>query len=438
MKLHKLNLTNFRGIKQLDIDFESDITVLAGVNGVGKSSILNALSVLLSQTLPKFTPSKSKSIHFIDEDIYWNYKYISALTLINIEDIMLNSMVWYDFSNEQSLIIQQDLNEGEFNQTNYTDILMNRKLTGDFKTGVKETLDKLNQFRFHANSPLAIFFSTRRQLPGKPGKLSAMAPLSPTDAYNRSLEDREVTLRDFLMWYRAQESISINTKNKRSNILNSLLKAIQLFLPEFTGINVVEYNSKTSLQIQKRNQIINSHQLSDGERGLLALVLDITRRLSIANPSVDDPIKDGIALVMIDEIELHLHPDWQRSVISRLMKVFPNCQFIVTTHSPQVLGQVEPKNIRLLSKDESGEIVCTTPTQSFGMDSNWILQHIMGTNHRERNTEKKLDEIYHAIDNEQYNEALSLVTELRNSIGDFPDLQGASAMLDSIRLLEGK
>lgn len=78
-------------------------------------------------------------------------------------------------------------------------------------------------------------------------------------------------------------------------------------------------------------------QLSDGEKCTLALFGDIARRLAIANPSLDDPLQ-GDGVVLIDELELHMHTSWQRKVISMLKKTFPNIQFIITTHSPQILG----------------------------------------------------------------------------------------------------
>jgi predicted ATP-binding protein involved in virulence len=86
--------------------------------------------------------------------------------------------------------------------------------------------------------------------------------------------------------------------------------------------------------------------LSDGEKCLLAMVGDLARRLAIANPDYPDALQ-GEAIVLIDEIELHLHPSWQRNIIPALKRTFPKCQFIITTHSPQVLSYIQPKNIYL-------------------------------------------------------------------------------------------
>ena len=86
-------------------------------------------------------------------------------------------------------------------------------------------------------------------------------------------------------------------------------------------------------------------QLSDGERGILALVLDLTRRLAQANPHLDDPAAEAEAVVLIDEIDLHLHPTWQRTIMAYLSERFPRTQFVVTAHSPLVVQAASDANI---------------------------------------------------------------------------------------------
>ena len=84
------------------------------------------------------------------------------------------------------------------------------------------------------------------------------------------------------------------------------------------------------------------------KKSLLALVGDIARRLILANPSLENPLY-GEGIVLIDEIELHLHPKWQREVINKLREVFPNIQFILTTHSPQVISEISRECLHILS-----------------------------------------------------------------------------------------
>lgn len=126
---------------------------------------------------------------------------------------------------------------------------------------------------------------------------------------------------------------------------------------------------------------------------------------------------------------------WQRQVIRRLCDVFKTCQFVITTHSPQVIGQVRAKKLRLLSHDKSGKVVLTSASQAFGMDSSWVLQNIMGVPARDYETEQELSKVFDAIDDGQYEAARTLAEKMRVEVGDFPDLQEAFALLDRFELL---
>tara|TARA_R110000850_G_scaffold86975_1_gene187142 strand:- start:321 stop:977 length:657 start_codon:yes stop_codon:yes gene_type:complete len=175
-------------------------------------------------------------------------------------------------------------------------------------------------------------------------------------------------------------------------------------------------------------------QLSDGERGLIALVFDLTRRLAIANPNLENPIAEGGALVLIDEIELHLHPKWQRDVLRRLQDTFKACQFVVTTHSPLVLGEVPARCVRFLEFVE-GKVSVIEPTEAYGMDANSILQEFMGASVRNRKVEDELKGLFELIDQERFDEARSTIEALERQLGeDEPELTRASAL---IRFLGG-
>jgi predicted ATP-binding protein involved in virulence len=186
--------------------------------------------------------------------------------------------------------------------------------------------------------------------------------------------------------------------------------------------------------VEKGGRSLFLEQLSDGERGLLALVFDLVRRLAIANPNSDNPIADGVGLVLIDEIELHLHPKWQRDVLQRLRDIFKGCQFVVTTHSPLVLGEVPARCVRFLEFMD-GKVTVTVPTEAYGMDANRILQEFMGAPVRSRKVDAELSVLFELIDKEQFDEARAAIAALESKLGeDEPELTRASSL---IRFLEG-
>jgi predicted ATP-binding protein involved in virulence len=143
------------------------------------------------------------------------------------------------------------------------------------------------------------------------------------------------------------------------------------------------------------------------------LVCDIARRLTIANPALENKL-EGEGVVMIDEIELHLHPAWQRNVLPALQQTFPNIQFIVTTHSPQVLGGIERESLFILKDFQLQEYTPHTK----GRDSNSILKEVQGVDERLPAYREKLDKLAKLLDDENVNEAGKLLVELKKDLGE--------------------
>ncbi len=152
----------------------------------------------------------------------------------------------------------------------------------------------------------------------------------------------------FFEWFRNREDLenelfrSAHTEGRLYDgdpQLNAVRAAIHAMMPGFSSPQVKRQPS-LHMVIKKGDEKFKIQDLSDGEKCLLALVGDMARRIAMANPSAPNPL-EAEAVFLIDEIELHLHPAWQRMIVPRLLEVFPNSQFFVTTHSPQVLGEVK-------------------------------------------------------------------------------------------------
>ncbi len=128
---------------------------------------------------------------------------------------------------------------------------------------------------------------------------------------------------------------------------------------------------------------------------------------------------------MIDELDLHLHPKWQRRVIHDLKTTFPSLQFIATTHSPQLVGEALPEEIRLLDGDET-----TEPPRSFGLDSSRALEEVMGASSRDAAVEGLLKRLFRSIDEERFDDARDLVAEVEARLGpDDPEVTRARTLM---------
>ena len=204
--------------------------------------------------------------------------------------------------------------------------------------------------------PVIVSYGVNRSVLDIPIRIRRRHQFSALNAYDDAF-DRAADFRLFFEWFRENEDI----ENERlaesltsgdapqfvgSTELAAVRRALKTFLPEFDGWRI--RRSPLRLEVKKDGKAFNVEQLSDGEKCTIALVGDLARRLVVANPELFNPL-EGDGIVLVDEIELHLHPAWQKTILPRFMETFPNLQFIVTTHSPLVLAQLNA----LLYSDEN-------------------------------------------------------------------------------------
>jgi hypothetical protein len=201
-------------------------------------------------------------------------------------------------------------------------------------------------------------------------------------------------------------------------------EALDLWVDKTVDTTILD--EKGNFVDSTKQQALRVRQLSDGERSIIAMCFDIARRLILLNDKDEDPVINGRGIVLIDEIDLHLHPEWQRKIVTNLLRVFPNLQFIATTHSPQTIGETPPGHVVIL--EEGGKV--RIEPESLGRSSGWILRHIMGGSDRNAELKQGLKQIDQYIDNDEYTKARELITELRDKFGNDPDLIGAEASVN--------
>ena len=465
MILKNLSLANFRGFDQIDLSFDSKRTVIAGVNGIGKSGILRAVSVALSRFLPQMTDCQEKVVSLTDDDIQSNKPQLHVSAIFGVakqrfhlegfrQQVDLNASVEYrtklddlraklaDAKKDRKARPLQRLRReaerylalvGE-EPERWTVLL--EHIGEDSVSDLSETEASavLRTLKMLSAQPIAVYFSTSRYEKIRSRKLADPAPYEKKAAYYNAFDEEAKSFRYFLDWFRSQKELKGPGQKKRLALLTSMEAAAGEFVEGVKHFKIDYEPPKVRFLVEKKGVTLSLNQLSDGERGLLALVFDIARRLAIANPHSDNPIKEGLGIILIDEIELHLHPRWQRKVLRQLSNTFPKCQFIVTNHSPQVIGQSKPEQLRVL-KQGTRKINVARVGQSFGMDSNWILEEIMGTPSRDHKIEVRLRSIADAIDESNFAHARELANQLEKDVGLFPDLQEWKSMLDRLEML---
>ncbi|WP_163409628.1 AAA family ATPase [Flavobacterium ajazii] len=218
-----------------------------------------------------------------------------------------------------------------------------------------------------------------------------------------------------------------NLKGNEGREMLFVKKAIEQFLPDFTNLRV-RRSPRPHMLIDKDHIEFNLNQLSDGEKNLITLIGDIARRLAIANPESDNPL-EGNGVIMIDEVDLHLHPKWQQLMIPQLENIFPNCQFIVSTHSPQVLNNIQPESILLLD-NTNNELSYSLARVSYGKQSDEILEKLLGVDSRPSDVKNKIKKLYKFIELGEIIKAKELYNELSDIIiGGDPELVKANVLI---------
>ena len=406
MRITSLKLTNVRAIETAEFQFQPGFNLIVGVNGVGKSTVLDALCICVSRILPSITESRANVRSFKVSDIRSGFPFLDAELsfIIGSDKFRFTRYHW-----RKSLAANDDENLRKLPRETLEFDRPQGGSGSDDRTSPRSRLMVAAQIAEIA--PNCIFFSTNRSVFHNERVTKFEAVGSRASAYAGALYSRRMNVAHFVDWMRAQKALA-EEEGAAKRHLKVLQSAVERFLPTYENLRSVDKKS-SPLLIDKDGIDLDVRQLSDGERGVLALVLDLARRLSQANPLLDDPLSEGHAVVLIDEIDLHLHPKWQRQIVQKLTETFPRCQFIATTHSPQVIGEVEHDCIHIIS---DGQVY--SPTHSFGVDSSRVLEEIMNVYPRTREVEELLTKVSREVGKQRYENARELLVQLVKRLGE--------------------
>lgn len=382
VSLKKLTLSNYKLFRNAELRFSDNLTVLIGENGKGKTSILEALAKHLSWLAARMIRRNSKG---------------SDLSTDNI--CALDKTITH-----ASVSLSYDRNIGHTRKS-MTAILAEPKpgIVEQISSDVVDYTDFGEQVRLicsqneNASLPLFAYYSIERTGKMRTEKTQESGGnASSQNAFSAFAQSaligigKEFKFWDFQTWFIRQSKIAANSeKNDKSLTAEKHLSFIkQAVTASGAGIEDVYLSMEQGfddLRVKINGISLAFNQLSDGQRLIAGLFSDIASRLIQLNPGLSNPF-NGSGIVLIDEVELHLHPRWQQVVLPNLLKTFPNLQFVVTTHSPQVLSSILAKNIRVLtdrvssgSDDHPVFIDGPKNVQTKGVSSADILTSVMQT-----------------------------------------------------------
>jgi len=328
MRVHRLFVENFRGFPHRELSFHPEFNLVVGENGSGKTSVLEALSIaagswflgLRGHDTRHISPDDVRLQGFSSGDgVHWERQYPCAVEANG--EVCGLELDW-----------RRALNSPE-GRTTYGDARNIKDLASRFDESVRrgETV----------SLPLISYYSTGRlwNVPREQArvrdsaKIKGKDALSRLDAYRNSVDPR-LSVSDLVSWIARQSWMTFQQQGRRSPAFNvareALIRNVQgakdVYFDAEIGEVVVAFDGG------ERHPFNN---LSDGQRCMLALVGDIARKAATLNPHLGEhALSKTRGIVMIDELDLHLHPRWQRHVIEDLRATFPGLQFVCTTHSP--------------------------------------------------------------------------------------------------------
>ena len=399
MKIQKLQLENFRGFKgKHKIEFKPDVNIFVGLNGAGKTTVLDAISIFLRQFIKDLTTDINAD--FIDSDNIFNIdSIITQLSLItDAPDLFRKHEITYKRNN---------ISVYKIDEVNYDTHKIVRALLQE------QPLKDIPIFTYYNSNRILYDYAIET----KPSKMF--------EAYKEAFGINFRNFKSFFHWYINEENIEndirLNQDSSYRNVkLEVVRKAISNFSNFLKGLEYREYRVKRNiadiprLLLKKDSDNLYFEMLSNGEQAIFYYVADIARRLAITNPDNINANNDGKGIVLIDEVDSHLHPSWQRKIIPALTKTFPNIQFFITTHSPQVLSNVKHENIIVIEDFKIKKNIAHT----LGRDTNSILYNIFNEEKRPEEYKQKINSIYELIDNDNIAEAKKELDILKQDMGE--------------------
>lgn len=429
MEIFSFDLTNVGRFTDLNIHLAptlrhaSNVTVLVGNNGAGKTTILKSMATSLSWLVARIRSEKSSGSHFAEDDIR-NGASAGAM-FIGVTDNSWGPLKFPNATIEDTVFAWGIARAKQGRKTELHSSLADAsRLANHYRNELTES-DK-------ASLPLIAYYPVERSVLEIPLKIRTKHTFDQLDGYDNAL-NRGVDFRRFFEWFREREdsenetgvsdtalaeisakfgkdsdiwkTLSQMKVSSRDRQLTAVRSAIAAFMPGFTNLRV-KRKPRLHMAIDKDGATLNVSQLSQGEKSMMALVGDIARRLAMMNQSLDNPL-EGDGIVLIDEVDLHLHPKWQRSLIRQLSETFPNCQFVLTTHSPLVISDAKDVLVYVLNDGKLQE-----HNGLYGLDANQVLLEVMDTDIRNSDVQERLNRLLERLQDGDLDEAKKLFSEL--------------------------
>ena len=457
MRVKHLSASHFRGFEKLDIDFSAtNLTVFIGTNGQGKSSLLDLIAAHLNQFVfnlnQKFMKREGTDGFLQNKDIknFSTEMQSKIRFLVPPNYLPKEQDTPYEPSDTILLNAANDYSE--------------HKIDDVFFSFSKNLGQKIILKPFFS-APVFAYYRASRTVNSDAIVTNEQMPsvFTPLKAYDNAFSKTQNNFDDFFTWFKIEEDEenaairqekNFDLRNPQLEVVRTAITHFFSFLSgdKYGNLRIERANNSENqgmsyksngtsiLVLDKNDENLSVNQLSDGEKSVIMLVCDIARRLAIANPiekngDFSTILKNGNGVVLIDEIDLHLHPLWQKEILQALVKTFPSLQFIVTTHSPYVVTHLDldDSQVQVLSITKNGVI----PVASKGKDLSTASFEIFGVERRPKQYQSLIDDLFREFEAETPNFSVldKKFLDLKKRLGATdPEVQSAKIILEGLKL----
>lgn len=370
--IDRLHLQNFRQYEDLEVPLSREVTLLIGENGAGKTAILDAIASLLSTVLTGQNHGGKGLKHVDARRVTSDLDSMGRLATVEthypviVEGSGELAEIQFDWHRR----IQTQANQPTWGNREV------RKFSADFFDSKASASDSSDSIIF----PVIAYYGVERLVGER--RAQGQIPMSRVGAYHSSLDPRSDLKRVFTFLGNLDKQIvrahayGDPAPLAARGQFDAIDKACTSML-EPVGWHRLRWNDAIE-DVTLHHDSYGTMPLAllaTGPRIAAGLAIDLASRMARANPALggQDLLDSTPGIVLIDEVDLHLHPSWQQKIVPLLRKTFPRVQFILTTHSPQVISTVEAEHIRVL--DGNG---VTTPKFARGLRSNVVMEFLQG------------------------------------------------------------
>lgn len=468
MRLERIELKNYRQFGIFETDFDKRLTVLCGDNGAGKTAVLDAIAVALGTFLMHVDGPNARIVS----------------PMLSESDVRLQigkagSLSSYEPQTPTVVAAQGTIGGDRIQWSRKLNRLGGRTTVSEAKDASKISKCMQESIKSDANAvlPLLAYYGTGRLWVHKRG-MSGMPNVfekrfSRANGYIDCL-DSVTNEKLMLGWFRHMTMVGLQYGQRIPELVavrQALSTCLKDLSPDYSDVTVtysLKQNALVLTTVDKTGEQLELpfDQLSDGYRGVLSLFADIAYRMAVLNPNSTE-ILSTPGIVLIDEVDLHLHPKWQSRILGDLLRIFPNLQFIVSTHAPKIIASVKASQVRrlerindvqsyeainrilLLDRDSLKQLDLTgaypsewlhffcgvePESELHGHSANSILEDVMGAQSRPEDVRELIDRFYRQLDERNLEAAEGVLKVLENTVGtDDDSVVGARSALETER-----